>query len=60
VVLEKKLQKEIPNYFKSLSAQANPKLFMKAQETETDLVENVQKSLKETAPLAGNGTKKGE
>jgi hypothetical protein len=55
VVTEKKLEKEIPNYFKTLRASAKPIEYMKPQDTEKDLRENVEKTLKETAEPGKKG-----
>jgi parvulin-like peptidyl-prolyl isomerase len=52
-VLDKKLQKEIPNYFQKLREQAKPLVFMKARDTEKDLVEQAQKALKDTREAPG-------
>jgi hypothetical protein len=53
-IVEKKLQKEIPDYFQALRKEANPVVFLKPRETELDLVDKVKKNLKDTAPEAGN------
>jgi parvulin-like peptidyl-prolyl isomerase len=52
-VFDKKLQREIPQYFKELSDQAQPKLLLKHQFTEDELVREVQKELQSDSAKKG-------
>jgi parvulin-like peptidyl-prolyl isomerase len=49
-VLEKKTQQEIPNLFKDLRKQAEPKLFLQRYQREDDFLREVRKDLQSTGP----------
>ena len=55
-VMERRIQQEIPVVFRELRSQAQAKNFLTGSETQSDLVREVQKELKETANLGGLGS----